>query len=429
MWRSRRARLSNPHRKAERNAGGNRNVLVIGMNLDKLKTTDGIDVAGKRVIVRADLNVPVKDGKVTDATRLERVMPGLKALADRGAKVIVISHFGRPKGGPQADLSLKPIAEALQGLLGRRVAFGADCVGETAAATVGSLSNGDIVVLENLRFHKGEEKNDPAFAAELAKLGDIFVGDAFSCAHRAHASTEGLTHHLPSYAGPLLMEEIDALRTALEKPKRPTAAVVGGAKVSTKIPVLTNLVAKVDALIIGGGMANTFLQAMGTNVGKSLAETEFHGVARDIVTEAKQKGCEIILPVDAIVAHEFKEGAVSQVVDIAKVPADTMVLDVGPQSVARVIKVLDGSKTLLWNGPMGAFEIAPFGEGTFALARAAAALTRAGKLTSVAGGGDTVAALNAAGVTNDFTYVSTAGGAFLEWLEGRELPGIAALAR
>jgi len=399
------------------------------MNLDKLKTTDGIDVAGKRVIVRADLNVPVKDGKVTDATRLERVMPGLKSLADRGAKVIVVSHFGRPKGGPQADLSLKPIAAALQGLLGRHVAFGADCVGETAAATVGSLKNGDIAVLENLRFHKGEEKNDPAFAAELAKLGDIFVGDAFSCAHRAHASTEGLTHHLPSYAGPLLMEEIDALRTALEKPKRPTAAVVGGAKVSTKIPVLTNLVAKVDALIIGGGMANTFLQAMGTMVGKSLAESEFHGVARDIVAEAKQKGCEIILPIDAVVAREFKEGAPSEVVDIAKVPSDMMILDVGPQSVARVVKVLDDSKTLLWNGPMGAFEIAPFGEGTFALARAAAALTKAGKLTSVAGGGDTVAALNAAGVTDDFTYVSTAGGAFLEWLEGRELPGIAALAR
>ena len=429
MSRRRRARPSNPHRKAERNAGGNRNVLVIGMNLDKLKTTDGIDVAGKRVIVRADLNVPVKDGKVTDATRLERVMPGLKSLADRGAKVIVVSHFGRPKGGPQADLSLKPIAAALQGLLGRHVAFGADCVGETAAATVGSLKNGDIAVLENLRFHKGEEKNDPAFAAELAKLGDIFVGDAFSCAHRAHASTEGLTHHLPSYAGPLLMEEIDALRTALEKPKRPTAAVVGGAKVSTKIPVLTNLVAKVDALIIGGGMANTFLQAMGTMVGKSLAESEFHGVARDIVAEAKQKGCEIILPIDAVVAREFKEGAPSEVVDIAKVPSDMMILDVGPQSVARVVKVLEDSKTLLWNGPMGAFEIAPFGEGTFALARAAAALTKAGKLTSVAGGGDTVAALNAAGVTDDFTYVSTAGGAFLEWLEGRELPGIAALAR
>ena len=389
------------------------------MNLDKLKTTDGVDVRGKRVIVRADLNVPVKDGKVTDATRIERVLPGLKALADRGAKVIIVSHFGRPKGGPQPDLSLKPVAEALQGLLGRPIAFGADCIGEKAATTVGSLNNGDIAVLENLRFHDGEEKNDPAFAAELAELGDIFVGDAFSCAHRAHASTEGLTHHLPSYAGPLLMEE----------PLRPTAAVVGGAKVSTKIPVLTNLVAKVDTLIIGGGMANTFLQAMGTMVGKSLAETDFHGVARDIVTEAKQKGCEIILPVDAVTAREFKEGAASQVVDIANVPSDAMILDVGPRSVARVAQVLEDSKTLLWNGPMGAFEIAAFGEGTFALARAAAALTKAGKLTSVAGGGDTVAALNAAGVTDDFTYVSTAGGAFLEWLEGRELPGITALAR
>ena len=399
------------------------------MNLDKLKTTDGVDVKGKRVIVRADLNVPVKDGKVTDATRIERVLPGLKALADRGAKVIVVSHFGRPKGGPQPDLSLKPVAEALQGLLGRPIAFGADCIGEKAATTVGSLNDGDIAVLENLRFHNGEEENDPAFAAELAKLGDIFVGDTFSCAHRAHASTEGLTHHLPSYAGPLLMEEINALRTALEKPQRPTAAVVGGAKVSTKIPVLTNLVAKVDTLIIGGGMANTFLQAMGTMVGKSLAETDFEGVARDIVTEAKQKGCEIILPVDAVTAREFKEGAASQVVDIANVPSDEMILDVGPRSVARVAQVLEDSKTLLWNGPMGAFEIAAFGEGTFALARAAAALTKAGKLTSVAGGGDTVAALNAAGVTDDFTYVSTAGGAFLEWLEGRELPGIAALAR
>jgi phosphoglycerate kinase len=398
------------------------------MNLDKLKTTDGIDVAGKRVIVRADLNVPIKDGKVTDATRLERVVPGLKALADRGAKVIVISHFGRPKG-VDPELSLKPIAQELQRILGRSIAFGEDCVGDKAAATVQSLGNGDVAVLENLRFHKGEEKNDPEFAAELAKLGDIFVGDAFSCAHRAHASTEGLTHHLPSYAGPLLMEEINALRTALEKPERPTAAVVGGAKVSTKIPVLTNLVAKVDKLIIGGGMANTFLQATGTMVGKSLAEPEFDATARDIMIEAKQKGCEIILPIDAVIAREFKDGAAHEVVAIDKVPFDAMILDIGPQSVSHVVKALEETRTLLWNGPMGAFEIAPFGEGTFALARAAADLTKVGKLVSVAGGGDTVAALNAANVTNDFTYVSTAGGAFLEWLEGRELPGIVALAR
>lgn len=399
------------------------------MNLDKLKTTDGIDVAGKRVIVRADLNVPVKDGKVTDATRLERVLPGVKALADRGAKVIVISHFGRPKNGPEADLSLRPIADAMQQLLGRPVAFGLDCVGDQAQATVGALKNGDVALLENLRFHKGEEKNDPKFAEELAKLGDIFVGDAFSCAHRAHASTEGLTNYLPSFAGPLLMEEINALRTALEKPQRPTAAVVGGAKVSTKIPVLTNLVAKVDKLIIGGGMANTFLQASGVMVGKSLAEPEFHATARDIMTEAKQKGCEIILPVDAVIAREFKEGAANEVVSVDDVPFDAMILDVGPKSVARTTDVLAASKTLLWNGPLGAFEISPFGEGTFVLARAAADLTKAGKLVSVAGGGDTVAALNAAGVTDDFTYVSTAGGAFLEWLEGRELPGIMALTR
>lgn len=399
------------------------------MNLDKLKTTDGIDVKGKRVIVRADLNVPVRDGKVTDATRLERLLPGLNALADRGAKVIVISHFGRPKNGPEAEFSLRPIAETLQRLLGREVAFSGDSIGAEAAGTVGKLNDGGVAVLENLRFHKGEEKNDPAFAGELAKLGDIFVGDAFSCAHRAHASTEGLTHFLPSYAGPLLMEEINALRTALEKPQRPTAAVVGGAKVSTKIPVLTNLVAKVDHLIIGGGMANTFLQAMGVAVGKSLAEPDFHGTARDILAEAKQKGCEIVLPVDAVVATEFKEGAAHKVVTVSNVPDDAMILDVGPQSVARTSALLEHTRTLLWNGPLGAFEIAPFGDGTFALARAAAALTKAGKLVSVAGGGDTVAALNSAGVTDDFTYVSTAGGAFLEWLEGRELPGVAALTR
>lgn len=398
------------------------------MNLDKLKTTDGIDVAGKRVLVRADLNVPIKNGKVTDATRLERVVPGLRALAERGAKVIVISHFGRPKG-VDPELSLRPVATTLQELLGRPVKFGEDCIGAPAEAVVQSLKNGDVAVLENLRFHKGEEKNDPEFAAALAKLGDMFVGDAFSCAHRAHASTEGLTHNLPSYAGPLLMEEINALRTALEKPERPTAAVVGGAKVSTKIPVLTNLVAKVDKLIIGGGMANTFLQAMGTMVGKSLSEPEFAGTARDIMSEAKEKGCEIILPVDAVIAREFKEGAASEVVQIDNVPFDAMILDVGPKSVTHVTKVLEGAKTLLWNGPMGAFEISPFGEGTFAVARAAASLTKARKLVSVAGGGDTVAALNAANVTGDFTYVSTAGGAFLEWLEGRELPGIAALAR
>ncbi len=399
------------------------------MNLDRLRTTAGVDVAGKRVLVRADLNVPAKGGVVTDATRLVRIVEGLRDLSKRGARVIVLSHFGRPKGGPDAEFSLAPVAAKLAELVGQPVAFIGDCVGPVAQAGVASLAPGGIAVLENLRFHAGEEQNDPAFAAELAKLGDLFVGDAFSCAHRAHASTEGITHLLPSYAGPLMMEEIDALRTALEKPQKPTAAVVGGAKVSTKIPVLMNLLPKVDKLIIGGGMANTFLQSMGVLVGQSLAEPEFHATARQILAEAKKTGCEIVLPVDAVVSHEFKAGAKSTVVSVHKIPLDQMMLDVGPQSVAKVSAVLAACKTLLWNGPMGAFEITPFGDGTFALAKQAAAMTKAGGLVSVAGGGDTVAALNAAGVTGDFTYVSTAGGAFLEWLEGKDLPGVVALAR
>ena len=397
------------------------------MDLDKLATTAGLDVRDKRVLVRADLNVPVKDGRVTDATRLERLVPGLADLAARGARVIVLSHFGRPKGGPDKENSLAPVAAILGKLLGKPVVLAPDCIGAAAVSTVDRMQSGDMVVLENTRFHAGEEKNDPAFSAELAKLGDLYVNDAFSAAHRAHASTAGLAALLPAYAGPLLMEEIGALRAALENPTRPTAAVVGGAKVSTKIPVLTNLMAKVDKLIIGGGMANTFLQAQGHNVGKSLAEPEFHDLARKIMAAAKAKGCEIVLPVDGVVATAFAAGAPSRVVDVASVPDDAMILDVGPQSVGHLIGVLAGCRTLLWNGPLGAFEIEPFGEGTFALAREAARLTKAGRLVSVAGGGDTVAALNAAGVTDDFTYVSTAGGAFLEWLEGRELPGIVAL--
>ena len=397
------------------------------MDLDKLATTAGLDVRGKRVLVRADLNVPVKDGRVTDATRLERLVPGLADLAARGARVILLSHFGRPKGGPDKENSLAPVAAILGKLLGKPVVLAPDCIGAAAVSTVDRMQSGDMVVLENTRFHAGEEKNDPAFSAELAKLGDLYVNDAFSAAHRAHASTAGLAALLPAYAGPLLMEEIGALRAALENPTRPTAAVVGGAKVSTKIPVLTNLMAKVDKLIIGGGMANTFLQAQGHNVGKSLAEPEFHDLARKIMAAAKSKGCEIVLPVDGVVATAFAAGAPSRVVDVASVPDDAMILDVGPQSVGHLIGVLAGCRTLLWNGPLGAFEIEPFGEGTFALAREAARLTKAGRLVSVAGGGDTVAALNAAGVTDDFTYVSTAGGAFLEWLEGRELPGIVAL--
>ncbi len=397
------------------------------MNLAKLKTTDSVDVRGKRVLVRADLNVPVKDGRVTDATRLERLVPGLKALAARGAKVVVLSHFGRPKGGPDKENSLAPVAAMLGKLAGTDVVLAPDCIGEAAEKAVAALAPGSIAVLENTRFHKGEEKNDPEFTKALARLGDIYVNDAFSAAHRAHASTAGLAALLPAFAGPLLMEEINALRAALENPKRPTAAIVGGAKVSTKIPVLMNLMAKVDKLIIGGGMANTFLQAQGINVGKSLAEPDFHKTALEIMAAAKGKGCEILLPVDGRVAREFKAGADSAVVDVAAVPADSMILDVGPKSVAHLVSVLEGCKTLLWNGPLGAFEIKPFDAGTVALAEAAARLTKAGKLVSVAGGGDTVAALNAAGVTDSFTYVSTAGGAFLEWLEGRDLPGIAAL--
>jgi phosphoglycerate kinase len=399
------------------------------MNLDKLKTTDGLDVKGKRVLVRADLNVPVKDGKVSDATRLERLVPGLKSLAERGAKVIVMSHFGRPKGGPSPEFSLKPVADTMAKLIGKPVAFASDCIGEAASRTVAALKPGDIAVLENLRFHKGEEKNDQGFAAELAKLGDIFVDDAFSSAHRAHASTEGITHLMPSYAGPLMMEEINALRTALEKPQRPTAALVGGAKVSSKIPVLTHLVAKVDKLIIGGGMANTFFLAQGVEIGKSLAEPDMAKTALEIMHAAKERSCEVILPHDVVVAAKFEAGASSAVCGPLDTPPDKMILDVGPKTIAHYTGVLDRCHTLLWNGPLGAFEIAPFGEGTFALAREAAKQTRAGKLVSVAGGGDTVAALNAAGVTEQFTYVSTAGGAFLEWLEGRELPGVAALAR
>jgi len=399
------------------------------MTLDAIRTISAADVAGKRVLVRADLNVPAKGGKVTDATRLERLVPGLKDLMARKAKVIVLSHFGRPKGGPDTENSLAPVAAELSRLLGAPVPLAADCIGPEAAKAVAALADGGVLVLENTRFHKGEEKNDPAFTAELAKLGDIFVNDAFSAAHRAHASTAGLADLLPAYAGPLMMEEINALRTALEKPERPTAAVVGGAKVSTKIPVLMNLLPKVDKLIIGGGMANTFLLAKGIAVGKSLAEPDLADKAREIMAAAASKGCEIVLPTDAVVSPEFKAGATATTVALDKVPADQMILDVGPASVAHLVGVLAGCRTLLWNGPLGAFEIAPFDTGTVAVAREAAGLTEAGKLLSVAGGGDTVAALAHAGVDEKFTYISTAGGAFLEWMEGKELPGVAALIR
>lgn len=398
------------------------------MDLTKLRGTQSLDVAGKRLLIRADLNVPVKDGRVSDLTRLERLVEGVKDFAARGAKVVLVSHFDRPKGR-DLRFSLKPVVGSFAELIGRPVAFADDCIGEAAHAVVNSLAPGGIAVLENTRFHAGEEANDSEFARALGSLGDIYVNDAFSCAHRDHASTAGLAAVLPGYVGPAMMEEITALRIALEEPERPTVAVVGGAKVSTKIPVLTNLIEKVDKLIIGGGMANTFLQAQGIEIGRSLSEPDYRSTALEIMAKSKEVGVEILLPLDGVVAWEFKSGAESTTVDVAQVPRDAMILDLGRRTIAHLTDVLAECRTLLWNGPLGAFEIAPFGEGTFALARAAAARVKSGKLVAVAGGGDTVAALNAAQVAEDFTYVSTAGGAFLEWLEGRELPGVAALTR
>jgi len=398
------------------------------MDLDNLQNIQDIEVGGKRVLVRADLNVPLKDGKVSDVTRLTRFLPGLKALCECGAKVVVLSHFGRPKGQRQTEMSLEPVAAELARLSGLPVQFAADCVGPAAVQAVAGLENGAILVLENLRFHSGEEGNEPAFVSSLAELGDVYVNDAFSAAHRAHASTEGLAHRLPKYAGPLMMEEINALRAALDNPERPTAAVVGGAKVSSKIPVLTNMVSKVDNLIIGGGMANTFLLAQGISVGASLAEPDQKDTALEILANAAAAGCKIVLPVDGVVAEKFEAGVAYREVSIDDVGKAEMILDVGPQSISQMTELLRQCRTLLWNGPLGAFEIPPFGRGTFELAKAAADLTKAGEISTIAGGGDTVAALNDAGVADDFTYVSTAGGAFLEWLEGRELPGVVALA-
>ncbi|MEO1226678.1 MAG: phosphoglycerate kinase [Pseudomonadota bacterium] len=392
------------------------------------KTLDDIDVTDKVVLVRADLNVPMKDGHVTDATRLERLVPTLHELEQKGAKIVVMSHFGRPKGKVVPEMSLRPVAEALGKILGAPVAFSKDCVGPAAAQNVDHIGEGGVLVLENLRFHAEEEKNDPAFAAKLAALGDIYVNDAFSTAHRAHASTEAIAHLLPSAAGRLMEAELKALGAALEAPKRPVAAVVGGAKISTKLELLGNLVAKVDRLILGGGMANTFLAAKGVAMGKSLVEGEMLDEARAIMAKADGAGCAILLPTDGVVAKEFKEGAASETVLVDAIPSDAMMLDVGPDSVRDLKAVLSECHTLVWNGPLGAFEIAPFDAGTSAVAQEAARLTEAGALMSVAGGGDTVAALAKAGVLDRFTYVSTAGGAFLEWLEGKTLPGVAALA-
>ncbi|WP_181703101.1 phosphoglycerate kinase [Chthonobacter albigriseus] len=391
------------------------------------KTLDDGDFAGKRVLVRVDLNVPMENGVVTDTTRIDRIVPTIRDLSDKGAKVILLAHFGRPKGERKAEDSLKPVVEPLARAIGRPVAFADDCIGPVAEAAVGVLANGEILLLENTRYHKGEEKNDPALVTALAKLGDTFVNDAFSAAHRAHASTEGLAHALPAYAGRTMEAELTALGKALGSPTRPVLAVVGGAKVSTKIDLLENLVSKVDILVIGGGMANTFLAAQGIDVGKSLCEHDLAETAKRILAKAKEVGCEIVLPVDGVVAREFKANAANETVPVSAIPADAMILDVGPQSIATVASRIDTAKTLLWNGPLGAFEIAPFDTATVAAAKHAAARTKAGALVSVAGGGDTVAALNHAGVADDFTYVSTAGGAFLEWLEGKELPGVKAL--
>ncbi|EKF58739.1 phosphoglycerate kinase [Agrobacterium albertimagni AOL15] len=394
------------------------------------KTLDDLtDIAGKRVLVRVDLNVPVTDGKVSDTTRIERVAPTILELSEKGAKVILLAHFGRPKGEPVADQSLSLIAPAVEEVLDQRVAFASDCIGAPAADAIAKMENGDILLLENTRFHKGEEKNEAGFTAELAKNGDLYVNDAFSAAHRAHASTEGLAHHLPAYAGRTMQAELEALEKGLGQPTRPVVAIVGGAKVSTKIDLLSNLVTKVDALVIGGGMANTFIAAQGINVGKSLCEHDLADTARSIMETAKTAGCAIVLPVDGVVAREFKANAANETVDINAIPADAMMLDVGPKSVELINGWIEKAATLVWNGPLGAFEIAPFDKATVSAALHAAEQTRAGKLVSVAGGGDTVSALNHAEVADDFSYVSTAGGAFLEWMEGKELPGVAVLTK
>ncbi len=393
----------------------------------QFRTLDSADLKGKRVLLRVDLNVPMENGKVSDATRIERVLPTIREITDKGGKVIMLAHFGRPKGGPDEANSLRPVAAAVSEHLKRPVGFAADCIGETAAKAITAMKDADVLLLENTRFYKGEEKNDPAFVAELAKLGDVYVNDAFSAAHRAHASTEGVAHKLPAYAGRAMQAELDALTLALGAPVRPVAAIVGGAKVSSKLELLGNLVKKVDTLIIGGGMANTFLFAQGKSVGKSLCEKDLADTARSILATAKAANCRILLPVDANAAKEFKAHAPARFVDVDHIGEDEMMLDIGPKSIVAVEAALGETKTLVWNGPFGAFELPPFDAGTSQVAKTAAYLTKAGKLKSVAGGGDTVSALNAAGVVEQFTYVSTAGGAFLEWMEGKVLPGVEAL--
>ena len=391
------------------------------------RTLDDADVTGKRVLLRVDLNVPTENGKVTDKTRIERVASTITEIADKGGKVILLAHFGRPKGGPDGANSLKPVAAAVAEVLKRPVGFATDCIGDVPAAAIAKMKNGDILLLENTRFYKGEEKNDPAIVEGLAKLGDLYVNDAFSAAHRAHASTEGVAHKLPAFAGRAMQAELEVLTIALGNPERPVAAIVGGAKVSSKLELLGNLIKKVDVLIIGGGMANTFLFAQGKHVGKSLCEKDMADTARKILADADGAKCRIVLPIDATVAKEFKAHAHARVVDVDHVAEDEMILDVGPKSVVMIEEALGKVKTLVWNGPFGAFETPPFEAATFAIAKTVGFLTRDGKLTAIAGGGDTVAALNEAGVAGQFTYVSAAGGAFLEWMEGKALPGVEAL--
>jgi phosphoglycerate kinase len=391
------------------------------------RSLDDLSPAGQRVLLRADLNVPMKDGVITDRTRIERLTPTIRELAEKGARVVVCSHFDRPKGKRVPEMSLKPMAEALAAALHRPVAFADDCIGPEAEATVARLNDGDVLLLENTRYHAGEEANDPAMAAALARLADIYVNDAFSAAHRAHASTEGVAHLLPAYAGRLMEAELKALDAALGNPSRPVVAIVGGAKVSTKLDLLGNLVRKVDVLVIGGAMANTFLAAEGNPMGRSLQEAEMHETARRIMAEAAGANCEILLPRDLVVAAEFKPNPAIRTVAVDRVPESMMALDVGPETVDAVEARLRKASTLVWNGPFGAFETPPFGQATMAVAEAVASLTASSGLKSIAGGGDTVAALNQAGVASRMTYVSSAGGAFLEWLEGKTLPGVKAL--
>lgn len=390
-------------------------------------TLDTLALRGKTVLLRADLNVPVQNGQVSDETRLVRLLPTLQDLAKANAKIVILSHFGRPKGKPEPESSLRPVAKALGHIWGKPVSFAEDCIGPVAEAAVEALLPGHILVLENTRFHPGEEANDPDYVKALANLGDIYVNDAFSCAHRSHASTEGLAHVLPSGAGRLMQEELDALTHALTTPERPLAAVVGGSKISTKLDLLQNLISKVDVLVLGGGMANTFVAAKGISIGKSLSEPEMYDTARDIMARAEKRGCHILLPQDVVIATALKTGIETKTVSVNAVPDDMMILDLGSASIREIKENLEMCKTVVWNGPLGAFEFPPFDRATNEVAIGVADLTKRGKLLSVAGGGDTVAAMANAGVTHGMSYLSSAGGAFLEWLEGKELPGFVAL--